>query len=260
MRKRWPFHLLLGGCVAMSALWAGSDPLVGKWKLNPSKSRITDEMNIEPLGTNKYALAFSGTDPETVVADGTDQPAVFGTTLAITVESPDTWKVVRKKDGHMLISAIWKLSEDGKTLTDAFTGYDAKGSASTVDYVYKRLAGTSGFAGAWENTTPDTNSSFELHIEPWQVDGLSFITPADGTTRNMKWDGRDYPSTGPNLPPGSTSCGLRVNEHTLQVTDKTRGKVIDTRELSLSSDLKTLTATMHLFGQRTPNLLVFERE
>ena len=130
MRKRRPLHLLLVGCVAMSALWAGSDPFVGKWKLNPSKSRITDEMNVEPLGTNKYALTFSGTDPETVVADGTDQPAVFGTTLAITVESPNTWKVVRKKDGHMLISAIWKLSEDGKTLTDAFTGYDAKGSAS----------------------------------------------------------------------------------------------------------------------------------
>ncbi|MBV9441780.1 MAG: hypothetical protein JO217_03710, partial [Acidobacteriaceae bacterium] len=160
----------------------------------------------------------------------------------------------------MLISAIWKLSENGKTLTDAFTGYDAKGSASTVDYVYKRLAGTSGFAGAWKNTTPDTNSSFELHIEPWQVDGLSFITPADGATRNMKWDGRDSPSTGPNLPPGSTSCGLRVNEHTLQVTDKITGKVIDTQELSLSSDLKTLTATMHLVGQRTPNLLVFDRE
>ncbi|MBV9443670.1 MAG: hypothetical protein JO217_13385 [Acidobacteriaceae bacterium] len=63
MRKRWPLHLLLVGCVAMSALWAGSDPFVGKWKLNPSKSRITDEMNVAPLGTNKYALTFSGTDP-----------------------------------------------------------------------------------------------------------------------------------------------------------------------------------------------------
>ena len=259
MSKR-RLKLLLVGCVAMRTLSGGSDPFMGKWKLNPSKSQITDEMKVEPVGTNKYALTFSGTDPETVVADGTDQAAVFGTTLAITVQSPNTWKVVRKKDGHMLISAIWKLSEDDKTLTDAFTGYDAKGSASTVDYVYKRLAGTSGFAGAWENTTQDTNSSFELHIEAWQVDGLSFITPADHTTRNMKLDGRDYPSTGPNLPQGSTSSVRRVNEHTLEVTEKIRGKVIDTQELILTSDLKTLTATMHLIGQSRPNVLVFERE
>jgi hypothetical protein len=138
--------LLLAGCLATCGLCAAHDPFVGKWKLNSSRSKITDEMNVEPVGTNKYALTFSGTDPETVVADGTDQPAVFGTTLSIAVKDPNTWQVVRKKDGRMLISAIWKLSEDGETLTDAFTGYDRKGVASTTDYVYKRTAGHSGFS------------------------------------------------------------------------------------------------------------------
>ncbi|MBV9295960.1 MAG: hypothetical protein JO145_10335 [Acidobacteriaceae bacterium] len=251
---------MLVSFLGMRALWAGNESFVGKWKLNPSKSQITDEMKVEPLGANKYALTFSGTDPETVVADGTDQPAVFGTTLAVTVDDPNTWRVVRKKDGRMLILGIWKLSRDGNMLRDTFTGYDAKGSASTTDYLYKRTAGTTGFVGTWENTTQETSSVFELHIELWQGDGLSFITSAEATTRQMKFDGADYPSTGPNLAPGSASSGRRVNERTLEVTDKIRGKIIDTQQLDLSPDLKTLTVTVHLLGKSKPNTLVFERE
>jgi hypothetical protein len=42
-------------------------------------------MRVESAGPNKYNLIFSGDNVETVVADGTDQPALFGTTLAIIV-------------------------------------------------------------------------------------------------------------------------------------------------------------------------------
>jgi len=254
------FHVLLLGYLTTCRLCAASDPFIGKWKLNPSKSQITDEMAVELVGTSKYALTFSGTDQETIVANGTDQPAVFGTTLSISVNDPNSWTVVRKKDGRMLISAIWKLSGDGKTLTDAFTGYDAKGVASTTDYVYKRTAGNSGFVGSWENTTQETNSAFELNIEPWQADGLSFITPAEGTTRSLKFDGAEYPSTGPNVVSGSVSSGRRVNGRALEVTDKITGKTVDTQEISLSPDLKTLTTVVHLIGQSKPNVLVFQRE
>jgi hypothetical protein len=42
--------------------------------------------------------------PETIVVDGTDQPGHYGTTLSVVSEG-DTWKVIRKKDGRMQISA-----------------------------------------------------------------------------------------------------------------------------------------------------------
>jgi len=102
----WPcmakhiFRLRLVACLVTRGLSAVNDPLVGKWKLNPSKSRFPDEMKVEAAGANKYAFDFGGGTPETIVADGTDQRGGFGTTLAVTVEGPDTWKVVRKKDGH----------------------------------------------------------------------------------------------------------------------------------------------------------------
>jgi hypothetical protein len=51
-----------------------------------------------------------------------------------------------------------------------------------------------------------------------------------------------------------------VNQRTLELTDKMKGKVMDTRQLKLSPDGKILTATVHLVGRSKPNILVFERE
>jgi hypothetical protein len=56
------------------------------------------------------------------------------------------------------------------------------------------------------------------------------------------------------------ASGRRVNERTLEVTDKIEGKVTDIRQIELSPDLKTLTMTVHPVGQSKPNTLVFDRE
>ena len=65
---------------------------------------------------------------------------------------------------------------------------------------------------------------------------------------------------GPNVPPGLVSSLRRVNEHTLEMTDKFNGKITDTRQIDLSSDLKTLTMTIHVLGRSEPDILVFDRQ
>src|ERR1700729_4333092 len=92
------FPLLLVGCLT-SSVWAANDPFVGKWRVNPSKSKLNDEMKVEVAGTNKYAITFGPGAVDTVVADGSDQPALSGTTLSITVKGPNSWEVVRKMKG-----------------------------------------------------------------------------------------------------------------------------------------------------------------
>ena len=257
MSKR-TFQLLVVSCLVTGTSWAASDALVGKWKLNSSRSKITDMMKVEAVGPNRYALSFSPGAVETVVADGTDQPVLYGTTFSITVEGPRTWKGIRKKQGHGMVSGVWNLSEDGQTLTDDFTSYNSKGSPSTVRYVYKRTAGSSGFPGTWESVSGEMNSSFELQIQPYGGDGLSFTT--QGESRSMKFDGKEYPSAGQYVIAGSASSARRVGERSLEITDKIQGKVTDTQQLELSPDGKTLTVTMRPVGQRKPNILVFDRE
>jgi hypothetical protein len=252
--------LLLVACFVASALWAADTAFVGEWKLDTSRSRVIDEMKVASVGANKYAFDFGGGSSETIVLDGTDQPGIFGTTLAVSSEGPDAWKVVRKKEGRMLLTAHWKLSQDGKTLKDNYTEFAPNGSPSTVDYVYARTAGTSGFAGAWDNVNETVASAYVLQIKPYEGDGLSFVDPSQNETKNVKFDGKEYPRVAPHEPPGATSSIRRVNEHTLEMTDNANGKVTATEDIQLSSDHKTLIMTVHIAGQSKPNVLVFERQ
>jgi hypothetical protein len=252
--------VLLVACLVTVTSWAANEPFVGDWKLNPSKSKLTDEMKVERIAANKYAFDFGGGSAETIAVDGTDQPGNFGTTLSVSIQGPDSWKVVRKKEGRILITANWKLSQDGNTLTDDFTGIAPNGSASTVNYVYKRTAGEPGFAGTWVSTSETVNFVFALQIRPFEEGGLSIVDSSEGLTQNVKFDGKDYPNAGPNAAPGSTSSIRRVNEHVLEITDKINGKITDARQIELSSDLKTLTIIVHIAGRSEPTILVFERQ
>jgi len=254
------FLLLVVACFAASASWAADTAFVGEWKLDTSKSKMIDEMKVASVGGNKYAFDFGGGSSETIVLDGTDQPGIFGTTLAVSSEGPDAWKVVRKKEGRVLLTAHWKLSPDGKTLKDNYTEFAENGSPATVDYVYARTGGSSGFAGSWDNVNETVDSAYVLQVKSYEGDGLSFIDPSQNETKNVKFDGKEYPRVAPHEAPGSTSSIRRVNDHTLEMTDKVNGKVMATEEIQLSSDLKTLTMTLHIEGRSKPNVLVFERQ
>src|SRR5580765_5574379 len=102
-------------CVGAAPLSSAADqPFIGKWKLNLSKSKLADQMTIAPAGANRYTLTFAGIgDTETLVADGTDHPGVSDTTISITIEAPNNWKIVRKQGDRTVVDASWKLSDDG---------------------------------------------------------------------------------------------------------------------------------------------------
>jgi hypothetical protein len=255
-----PVGVLLICLLFTDTLLAASDPFAGNWTLNPGKSKLTDQMKVDAEGPNKYTFHLSATNPETIVADGTDQPGIFGTTLAVSVLGPNQWRVVRKKDGQMLISAIWDLSSDGNTLSDHFTGYRADGSTNNLLYVYTRTAGASGFAGTWESTSEQVNSVYKIQVETYDTNGLSFINSAQKITRNIKFDGKDYAASGPSLPAGYATSGRRLSDRVVELTDKISDKVLDTEEIEVSADGETLTITIHVPGQTKPNIQVFDRE
>jgi hypothetical protein len=63
-------RLLLIACLVTGTLSAANDPFVGKWRVNPSKSKPTDQMKVEVAGANKYTITFAPGAADTVVADG----------------------------------------------------------------------------------------------------------------------------------------------------------------------------------------------
>lgn len=255
MRKR-VVQLLFVGCLVtvVTASWAATDPLVGEWKLDASRSRLTDVMKVTSAGGNKYAFDF-GVGPEIIVADGTDQPGYSGTTLAVTIEGPRSWKVIRKQNGRMLLTAIWSLSPDGSTLTDNFTEFPSDGSASNIIWSYKRTGAGSGFAATWVGSSEKINVVIMLQIRPYESDGLSFIIPSQGGTINAKFDGQDHPSASGRL----VTSARRMGADSVEITRKV-GKIVETRDITLSSDLKTLTMTVHRAGKDEPDLYIFERQ
>lgn len=254
-------QLLLVASLITPSLRAADNPFVGKWRLNSSKSRLPDEMKVKKISANKYAFAFEGGDyAETIVADGTDQPGVFGTTFSVTVEGPNSWKVVRKTEGKMLLTANWKLSEDGNTLDDDFTLIQPNNSKFNVYYVYKRTAGGPGFDGTWESTSETVKSVFELQIQPYERDGLAFIIPSEGAVKNLNFDGKDYAYERPNVKAKFASSIRRVDERTLALTDKVNGKLAGTEEIKISPDHNELTMTIQSAGQSRPETRVFDRE
>lgn len=245
-------------CFVASAVGGATDPFVGEWKLNPSRSKIADVMKVSSVGPNKYALDLGGGN-EIIVPDGTDQPgyAGSGTTLAVTVEAPDNWKVVRKQNGRMLVMGIWNLSKDGSTLQDHFTAFAANGSPSTVlDYVYTRKTSGSGFVGTWVSTTEVGTSDLMLQVAPYESDGLSFIFPSEGASIKAKLDGKEYP----NAAGTSASSSRRVNPRAVEIIYKSKDKITETRRITVSPDLKTLTMTVNSAGKDDPDIFVFERQ
>ena len=69
-------------CLTTGMARAAESPFIGEWKLDPSKSRLPDEMKVESEGGNKYAFDF-GAGAEQIVVDGTDQPGNDGTLLSV---------------------------------------------------------------------------------------------------------------------------------------------------------------------------------
>ncbi len=102
-------------------------------------------------------------------------------------------------------------------------------------------------------------SSFVVQVRPYEKSGLSFIRSSQDT-RNLRLDGKEYPVEGRDIPSGSTSSARRVDERTLEITDKVNGRVVRTDRRELSPDVKTMTRTVRPVGQHEPAIFVFERQ
>lgn len=247
-------------CLAGTTLLAGDASFVGKWKLNPEKSKFTGlQRTIEDLGGDKFKFSF-GDDSQTIVMDGKEYPTKYGGMWSVTKTGPNSWKSVRTRDGKVTSTSIWTVSEDGQTYTSTTDGTRADGSIFKNVFKAKRIAGKSGLAGTWESTELKLSSPAEWEIEAYEGDGLSFIRPANQARLDLKFDGKDYADKGPRVAEGSTASGKRIDQRTIEISNKLKGKLVSTERTELSEDGKTLTTTSSYPGVAKQEVEVYERQ
>jgi hypothetical protein len=234
------FSLALVGMGA-AALFASDPPYVGTWKLNPAKSNFGDTtVTYEEVAGGEMKLTADG-QSYTFRADGKDYPTPWGITAGWKALDASTWEVAYKANAKAVGTATLKLAADGKTLSVDSKNIKATGETSNDALVYERLSGGPGLAGQWKTKNVKIGSPGTVSISPSGPDGLTLTFVEEKGTCRAKFDGKDYPASGPTWPPGWMCAIARNGATALDLTWKRDGKVLSRSTLTASTDGKTLT-------------------
>ena len=245
--------------MSASAL-AADDSFVGKWKFNPDKSQMNGlDYKIEDAGGGQYRFIF-GDDVETLTLDGKGHVTKFGDTWSIKTTGPSSWESTTKRDGKVTSKSKWSISEDGQTFTSIDENMRPDGSTGRSEAIFKRTGGTSGLVGTWQTTSVKVLSPTSITIAKSKGDGYTRTNPIFKETLEFKLDGKEYTPKGPRVPKGTTVTAKKIDDHSMELTYKLKGKTIETDKYEVSADGKTLTQTVTYPGVSKPETDLYDRE
>ncbi len=247
--------------ISVSALAVcAADPFLGNWKLDLQKSKITGQtIRIAELPDNTYEFQ-EDEHTDVILADGLDHATHRGETMAITKRSDSIWAITYKDGDRVLENTVWEVSPDGKKLTYTATGTRSNGQHFTNEMIAKRTSGDKGLGGTWESTEVDLSSPDEIHITLWGKDGHSILFPVLNKTIRMRFDDKPYDESGPTAVPGATTSGHRVDDRTIDTTERSKGMVVETVRAAISPDGNTQTLTISEPGDPVQSVMVYQRE
>ena len=141
----------------------------------------------------------------------------------------------------------WSVSDDGSTLTIAWTDYSNPAGGpvsgtSTFTRVGKAPAGANAISGSWRQAKLDiaSNDALLFTYKTTGGDSLSMTSPT-GQSYNAKLDGKQVPYVGD---PGTTTVSLKRIGDAIEETDYRDGKVISVGKSTVSPDGKTMTTVV----------------
>jgi len=234
-------------------------PYAGKWKLNVAKSDF-GETTVRFAQTASGQMQFTTSGQSyTYQVDGKDYPSLFGRTSAWKQIDANTWEIAVKQNGKLLSTETVRLSADGKTLTIHETGPKPAGGTFEQTAVYERVSGDPGLMGTWKTKNLTTSAPTIVELIP-STDGLTIRIPDFQISCAAKFDGQDYPATGPTVPPGLTLAIQKTGPRSFDMTEKQNGKPIFKLSFTVSDDGKTLTETGGAIGVSEKFKAVYDRQ
>jgi len=248
--------------ITATAVFAADSPFAGTWKLNPAKSEFTGTTIAFAQEAGGGMKMTADGQSYTFKVDGKSYPAFMGNAVTWTQVNPSTWQAdYRKPDtGVALVTQVLALSPDGKTLTATYKGSKPSGEAFEDSAVFQRVAGTAGLAGTWKSAKVQISSPDILQITAGKDDGFVFAVPAYKMTADVKFDGKDYPASGPTLPAGYTLGLRRIDARSFEMIQKVGGKVVYRDTFTVSADGKTLTDVGMAEGTQEKTKAVYDRQ
>jgi hypothetical protein len=249
----------VGPLVAQSEK-AGDLPYAGRWKLNIAKSDFGETTaTYAKAGSDEMQFTTAGQTYKFRV-DGKDYPSIFGRTSAWKQIDANTWETIIKQDGTLISTDTTKLSADGKTMTVHSKGPKPAGGTFEQTTVYERISGGPGLEGKWKTKNMQSSAPTVLDLQPSGSDGLVINIPDFKINVDLKFDGKDYPATGPGVPPGLTLAIKKTGPRSFDLLEKMNGKPIFNLSFALSADGNTLIETGGAPGVDEKFKAVYERQ
>jgi hypothetical protein len=98
-----------------------------------------------------------------------------------------------------------------------------------------------------------------VELAPSGGDVLTIRFPDDKESCEAKFDGKDYPVTGPIAQPAMTLAIERTSSRSFDVTGKQYGRPIFKIAFTVSDDSRTLTQTGSMIGAGEEFVAVYDR-
>lgn len=232
------------GLFFATLLVAADLPYVGRWQVNEEKSDYGPAFTFAREDSGALRLT-EGDRSYLVRFDGKEYPHPLGGVVRWTRIDDRSWKMTLTHNGKVIGSPIYRLSDDGQTLTTRPTS----GAESTR--VYRRTSGErQGLVGAWSLKTA-SNPSLEIAV----ADGYDVVLRQGAGQLRANFDGRDYhPSAGPE-----TIRVAKVGDRGFSSTVSIEGKLVAMDTFTVSPDGQTLTQVGGAVGRPPTHTIVYER-
>jgi hypothetical protein len=239
MRRLVFFIVVLAAMVATA-----QGPFDGTWKTNAQKMQAPEKSDEYKIANGRY-VCLTCSPKIDVSADGTDQKVTgspYIDTENVKVIDDHNIETTEKKNGNVVGTGKFSVDSDKQTLTIKWTFNNANGKSGEGTSVLSRVgaAPKSGnmISGQWRVSSFPSYSD-NVGVFSYKVSGDEVAySAATGENYTAKADGKDYPYKGD---PGTTSVVLKkIDNRTLEETDKRNGKVISVTRMVVSADGKTM--------------------
>jgi hypothetical protein len=165
----------------------------------------------------------------------------MGTEKTFLKNGDDSYTVTSKKGSLLLSTTSIKLSADGKTLMEESKGTKPNGDNFDNTYTYVRTSPGTGLIGGWKSTKVKLSSPNSLTIQTDATDGVTLTLSAIKATCQAKWNGADFPATGPTVSDGITLALSKTGTSGFKLVQKFKDKTLFIAHYKLAADGKTLT-------------------